>query len=186
MVLSDKDIKKAIKEKRIAFEPKLLNEQIGPSSVDFKLSNKFKLFQTNNLSLIDTKKPLPKKFMDVYDLKDGEPYILHPGDFVLTSTIEYMKLSNDLFVQVEGKSTLARMGILTHTAGFIDPGFEGTITLEISNQSNVAVALYAGMYICQGAFFQLTSPASIPYSKRKKSLYFKQRGPTEANTKNLF
>ncbi|OGY58804.1 MAG: dCTP deaminase, partial [Candidatus Colwellbacteria bacterium RIFCSPHIGHO2_12_FULL_43_12] len=119
-------------------------------------------------------------------LKDDEPFIIHPGNFVLASTKEYVKLGDDVAMKVEGKSSLARMGILVHTAGFVDPGFEGTLTLEISNQSNVAVALYPNMYICQVAVYRLSSPAETPYNKRKKSLYLKQKQPTEVRTKNLF
>ena len=112
--------------------------------------------------------------------------MVHPNNFVLASTLESIKVSDDMVVRVEGKSSLARMGILVHTAGFIDPGFEGDITLEISNQSNIAVAIYPGMYICQIACEPLSSRAEVPYNKRKKSLYSNQKGPVEANTSNLF
>jgi len=186
MVLSDKDIKKAIKEKKLVFRPSLKGEQIGPASIDLKLGPVFKVFHTERHSLLDVKKGLPEGFMKSYKMKDGERFILHPGSFVLASTREYIKVSDDMVVRVEGKSSLARMGILVHTAGFVDPGFEGGITLEISNQSNLAVAIYPGMYICQIACEKLSSPAEVPYNKRKKSLYLKQKGPKEANTKNLF
>lgn len=186
MILSDKDIKRILKEGKLRFIPKLKDEQISSASIDLRLSSEFKVFRIDKFSLLDTKKPLPKHFMDVIKLKKNEPFIIHPGNFIIASTIEYVKVPDDMVVTVEGKSSLARMGILVHTAGFVDPGFEGTITLEISNQSNVAVALYPEMYICQLAVNQLTSPSEIPYNKRKKSLYLKQRGPTETNTRNLF
>lgn len=185
-MLSDRDLKKAIKDKRLSFSPKLAPGQVGPASIDLKLSPHFKFFRIDKFSLVDTRQPLPQHFMDAVILKNDEPFIIHPGNFVLASTKEYVKLGDDVAMKVEGKSSLARMGILVHTAGFVDPGFEGTLTLEISNQSNVAVALYPNMYICQVAVYELSSPAETPYNKRKKSLYLKQKQPTEVRTKNLF
>lgn len=186
MVLSDRDIKKIIKDGKLAFKPQISDDQIGPASIDLKLSPIFKVFHIEKHTLLDVKKGLPKEFTKNYAMKDGEYFVLHPNGFVLASTIERIKVPDDLLVRVEGKSSLARMGILVHTAGFIDPGFEGTITLEISNQSNLAVTLYPKMYICQISIEQLSSPAEIPYHKRKKSLYHKQKGPTEAKANNLF
>ncbi|HPC30941.1 MAG TPA: dCTP deaminase [Candidatus Paceibacterota bacterium] len=187
MILSDRDIQKVIKEKRLIFKPALSKDQIGPASIDLKLGRIFKSFNISKQSMLDTKKGLPdKSFISTRKLKNNEPFILHPTDFVLASTKEYVKVSNDLVLKVEGKSTLARMGILVHTAGFVDPGFEGTLTLEISNQSNLPVALYPEMYICQIAVELLSSPAEIPYNKRKKSLYSKSKGPIESKTQNLF
>lgn len=186
MILSDRDIKKMIKKGRLGFKPQLDIDQIGPASIDLKLSPIFKVFHLEKHSLLDPRKGLPKDFMKTYKMKSGEQFILHPNNFILASTIEYIKVPDDISVRVEGKSSLARMGILVHTAGFIDPGFEGTITLEISNQSNMAVVLYPGMYICQIAVEQMSSPSENPYNKRKKSLYMKQKEPTIANTKNLF
>ena len=185
MILSDRDIQQAIKDGRLGFTPKLEKKQIGAASIDLKLLNIFKVFKTRKISLVDIKQPFPKELLDEVRIKHNEPFILHPNDFVLASTKESIKVGDDLVVRVEGKSSLARMGILVHTAGFIDPGFEGMITLEISNQSNVAVALYAGMFICQVATHQMTSSAHEPYNKRKDSQYMKQKGPIEASTKNL-
>ncbi|HQA95912.1 MAG TPA: dCTP deaminase [Candidatus Colwellbacteria bacterium] len=184
MVLSDRDIKKVIKQKRLVFLPKLSPDQIGPASIDLKLGQQFKVFHISETSLLDTKKGIPLKVMRNYD--NRESFILHPGKFILASTAEYMKVPSDMVLRVEGKSTLARMGILVHTAGFVDPGFEGAITLEISNQSDLPVKLYPGMYICQVAVEYLSSLAERPYNLRKKSLYNKQKGPTAANPKNLF
>lgn len=186
MILSDKDIKKVIKEGRLAFTPELQPDQIGPSSIDLKLSNVFKLFDLANNSLLDVRKGIPNNFLITHTIEKDAPFILHPNNFILASTVEYIKIPDNMAVRVEGKSSLARMGILVHTAGFCDPGFEGTITLEISNQSNLAVAIYPGMYICQVAIEELSSPAEVPYNKRKKSLYLKQKGPTGADIKNLF
>jgi dCTP deaminase len=186
MILSDRDIKKSIKEKGLVFTPSLIADQIGPASIDLKLSNIFKVFHTEKQSLLNTKVKLPKDFTKTIKLKRDEPFILHPNNFVIASTIEKIKVPDDMVVRVEGKSSLARMGILVHTAGFVDPGFEGEITLEISNQSNLAIAIYPGMYICQIACEILSSPSEVPYNKRKKSLYSGQKGPVEANTRNLF
>lgn len=186
MALSDRDIKKIIKEGKLVFIPKLKTDQIGPASIDLKLHNEFKLFHINELSLLDPKKGLPHEFMMTETKKDGEAFILHPNEFVLASTKEYVKVPNNILLRVEGKSTLARMGILVHTAGFVDPGFEGTLTLEISNQANLPVAIYPDMYICQIAVEYLSSPAEVPYNARKKSLYSKAKGPMAAKVKNLF
>jgi len=185
MILSDRDIKSAIKEKKLEFIPKLKSNQIGPASIDLKLSNVFKVFNVEKQSLLDIRKGLPKDFTKTYKLKKGERFVLHPHSFILASTIEFIKVSDDMVLRVEGKSSLARMGILVHTAGFVDPGFKGNITLEISNQSNLAVALYPRMNICQIAVHSMTSPAEVPYNKRKTSLYMNQSEPTGANTKNL-
>lgn len=187
MILSDRDIKKLIKEKRLIFKPSLTSDQIGPASIDLKLGPVFKSFNIAKHHLLDIKKGLPKNdFIIKRRLKNGESYILHPNSFVLAATLEYIEVPEDIVLRVEGKSTLARMGILVHTAGFVDPGFEGTLTLEISNQSELPVALYPGMYICQIAVEYLSSPAEVPYNKRKKSLYSKQKEPTTAKTNNLF
>lgn len=186
MIFSDKDLKLAIKEGRISFAPKLDKDQIGPASIDLRLDNVFKFFRIDKFSFLDVKQPLPKNFMDEIRLKDSDRFIIHPGSFILASTKEYISVGNDVVANVEGKSSLARMGILVHTAGYIDPGFEGNVTLELSNQSNVPVALYPNMYICQIAVSSLTSEAEVPYGKRRKSLYYKQKGPTQTDTRNLF
>ncbi len=186
MILSDKDIKNTIKNGKLKFRPVLSDGQIDPASIDLKLSPIFKTFHITKHSLLDIKKELPADLMQTHSLKKDEYFILHPNNFILASTKEYLKVPDDIVIRVEGKSSLARMGILVHTAGFVDPGLEGTLTLEISNQSNVAVILYPDMYICQIAIEQLSSPAEVPYNKRKKSLYLKQIKPTEAKTKNLF
>jgi dCTP deaminase len=187
MILSDRDIKKLIKEKKLIFKPTLIPHQIGPASIDLKLGPTFKSFNISKQYLLDTKKGLPDKdFIITRRLKKEEPFILHPNSFVLAATKEYIIVPDNIILRVEGKSSLARMGILVHTAGFIDPGFEGTITLEISNQSNLPIALYPNMYICQVAVEYLSSPAEVPYNKRKRSLYSKQKDPSIAKTKNLF
>jgi len=187
MILSDRDIKKVIKSKKLVFNPSLNKNQIGPASIDLKLGPIFKSFNVTKQCLLDTKKGLPDEdFIIIKKVKKSESFILHPNNFILASTKEYIKVPDDMVLKVEGKSTLARMGILVHTAGFVDPGFEGTLTLEISNQSNLPVALYPDMHICQIAVEFLSSPAEVPYNKRKKSLYSKSKGPIIAKTNNLF
>lgn len=186
MILSDRDLRRVIAARRLIFRPELMSDQISPASIDLRLSPTFKVFRQSKLSLLNPKEGLPKDFMDTHRLKSGEYFVLHPGNFVLASTIEYIKVPDDMVVRVEGKSTLARMGILVHTAGFVDPGFEGSITLEISNQSNVAMALHPEMYICQIAVHIMSSPAEVPYNVRKKSLYHKAKTTVGANPINLF
>jgi len=187
MILSDRDIRKVIKSKKLIFRPNLSKDQIGPASIDLKLGPIFKSFNVTKQCLLDTKKGLPDEdFVITKKIRSGEAFILHPNNFVLASTKEYIKVPDNIVLKVEGKSTLARMGILVHTAGFVDPGFEGALTLEISNQSNLPVALYPEMHICQIAVEYLSSPAEIPYNKRKKSLYSKAKGPLTAKTNNLF
>lgn len=187
MLLSDKDIKKVIQEGKLIFKPAISKDQIGPASIDLKLGSTFKFFDVSSQYLLDTKKGFPKNhFIITKKIKKNEPYILHPNSFVLAATKEYLIVPDNLALKVEGKSTLARMGILVHTAGFVDPGFEGTLTLEISNQSELPVALYPDMYICQIAIETLSSPAETPYNKRKKSLYAKSIGPAVAKLDNLF
>ncbi len=187
MVLSDRDIKQAIKDKDLVFTPKIQEEQIEAASIDLKLGPILKVFHTHKESVLDLKKHIDfNKMMDSQTLKKNQGFILHPGQFVLASSKEYMKLSNKILVRAEGKSSLARMGLLVHTAGFVDPGFEGTITLEISNQSDIPVKLYPDMYICQIAIERLSSPCEKSYLERKKSLYQKSAGPKVANSSNLF
>ena len=187
MILSDKDIKKAIKDGDLTFREKLLPEQIEAASIDLKLGPIFKTFQTSKESLLDLKKGIDfNKLMHTQTLEKGEGFILHPNRFVLVSSKEYMKLSNRIAVRAEGKSSLARMGLLVHTAGFVDPGFEGTLTLEISNQAEIPIMLYPDMYICQIAVEWLSSPCESSYLDRKKSLYQGSVGPKVANSANLF
>lgn len=186
MILSDQDLKQAIREGRLRFRPEISPDQISPASIDLKLGSMFKVFKTQRHTLLDLKHGLPDDFMDSYEMKAHEPFILHPQHFVLATTKEYLIVPDDLVVMVEGKSTLARMGILVHTAGYVDPGFEGTLTLEISNQGNLAVALYPEMYICQITVHEMTSKAQVPYNKRKKSIYSKQKEPVEGDPRNLF
>lgn len=177
MVLSDRDIRAAIEQGRIAidpFDPKLLQ----PASVDITLDRTFRVFRSTRHAYID----LAKGVDDITDLVtvDRDPFILHPGEFVLGSTFERVRLASDIVSRVEGKSSLGRLGLLIHsTAGFIDPGWDGHITLELSNVNTIPITLYARMRIGQLSFFPLSSPAERPYgSEGLGSSYQGQAGPT--------
>ena len=184
MILSDKDIKKAIEEGRVHIEsnqPELFTH-IHASSMDLRLGNTFKLYEHSKFAVLDPKQP--ETFagnMRTINVPDDEPFIVQPGEFVLGVTQEKISVPDDLVVRVEGRSSLGRLGIIVHsTAGFVDPGFEGTITLEISNLNRLPVALYPGMRVCQIAFEMMTSPAEQPYDKKPFSKYQGQVLPEES------
>lgn len=184
MILSDQDIKKAIQENRIKVSGfKEYETCIHCASFDLHLGNHFKTFKHSRFPCIDTRDPkgvLPK-VVDTIEVKDSEPYYVHPGEYVLGVTLETIGLSDDLVARVEGRSSLGRLGLIVHaTAGFIDPGFSGTITLEISNLNSVPIAIYPGMRICQLAFHQMSSPAETPYYKKPDSKYMNQVLPEES------
>lgn len=178
MILSDRDIREAIAGGRVGIEP-FDEADIQPSSVDLHVDRLFRTFHNARHPYIDVKKPM-EDLTELIEVKDDEPFILHPGEFVLGSTAEYVKLPHDLVARLEGKSSLGRLGLLIHsTAGYVDPGFEGHLTLELSNVANLPITLYPGMKIGQISFFQLTSPAENPYgSGAVGSKYQGQRGPT--------
>ncbi len=178
MILSDRDIRKAIEEGRIGLDP-FDPTDIQPSSVDLHVDRYFRTFHNARYPYIDVKKPMDG-LTELVDVKEDEPFILHPGEFVLGSTLEYVQLGHDLVARLEGKSSLGRLGLLIHsTAGYVDPGFEGHLTLELSNVANLPITIYPGMKIGQISFFQLTSEAENPYgSKKVGSKYQGQRGPT--------
>ncbi len=185
MILSDRDIKQQIKDGRIVVTSPLNDhdKNIHASSMDFRLGKYFKLYKHTKFPVLDPVKMDSFAGMtDLIEITDpGEPFIVHPGDFVLGVTLESVKLPDDLVARVEGRSSLGRLGIIVHsTAGFIDAGFEGTITLEITNINRVPVALYPGMRVCQLAFEQMSSPADVPYGKKKSSKYQGQLLPEES------
>lgn len=186
MILSDRDIKKYIAEGKLRFKPELSPDQIGPATIDLKLGNIFKIFRPERYLHLDVRQGIPAEYMETVEVKDDKPFILHPHMFALAATKEYLWVPDDLSLMVEGKSSLARMGLLVHTAGFVDPGFEGVLTLELSNQANLPISIYPDMYICQIDCQLMSSPAENPYNKRKKSIYVGQQGPTAPSTKNLF
>ena len=178
MLLSDRDIKSEIDKKRVVLEPCDLN-MIQPSSVDVRLDRLFRTFENHKYAHIDPAENQPELTREV-GVASNEAFILHPGEFVLGSTYEVITLPDDIAGRLEGKSSLGRLGLLTHsTAGFIDPGFSGHVTLELSNVANLPIKLWPGMKIGQLALFRLSSPAEHPYgSSVYGSRYQGQRGPT--------
>ncbi|WP_166346628.1 dCTP deaminase [Phytoactinopolyspora limicola] len=182
MLLSDRDIKAAVEKKRVVLEP-FDAEMVQPSSIDVRLDRYFRVFENHRYPHIDPAEEQPDLTRLVEPI-DGEPFILHPGEFVLASTWEVVTLADDVAARLEGKSSLGRLGLLTHsTAGFIDPGFNGHVTLELSNVATLPIKLWPGMKIGQLCFFSLTSPAETPYgSDRYGSRYQGQRGPTPSRS----
>ena len=182
MLLSDRDIKSEIDKKRVVLEPCDLN-MIQPSSVDVRLDRLFRTFENHKYAHIDPAENQPDLTREV-GVASNEAFILHPGEFVLGSTYEVITLPDDIAGRLEGKSSLGRLGLLTHsTAGFIDPGFSGHITLELSNVANLPVKLFPGMKIGQLCLIKLSSPAEHPYgSAVYGSRYQGQRGPTPSKS----
>jgi len=185
MILSDHDIRDAIDSGRIkitAPDDKFL-ENIGPSSLDLRCGSHFKVYEHTKFSLLDPADPTTfENCSRMIEVKNSaEPFIVQPGDFILGVTLESIALPDDLVARVEGRSSLGRLGIIVHsTAGFVDPGFAGTITLEITNINRMPVALYPGMRVCQLAFETLTSPAEVDYSKKATQKYQNQVFPEES------
>ena len=182
MLLSDRDIRAEIAANRVGVEP-FEEAMIQPSSVDVRLDKFFRVFENHNYSVIDPSTEQAELTREVIAEGD-EPFILHPGEFVLASTYEVITLPDDIAGRLEGKSSLGRLGLLTHsTAGFIDPGFSGHITLELSNVANLPVKLFPGMKIGQLCLIKLSSPAEHPYGSEKYgSRYQGQRGPTASRS----
>ena len=182
MLLSDRDIRSHIDAGRIALDPYDAS-MIQPSSVDVRIDRYFRLFDNHKYPVIDPAQDQPD-LTRLIEVAPDEPFILHPGEFVLGATFEQVTLADDVAARLEGKSSLGRLGLLTHsTAGFIDPGFSGHVTLELSNMATLPVKLWPGMKIGQLCFFQLSSPAERPYgSAEYKSRYNGQRGPTASRS----
>jgi dCTP deaminase len=178
VLLSDQDLRKEVESGRLALDPFDL-EMLQPSSIDVRLDRFFRVFNNTRYTHIDPAQQ-QDDLTSLVETPEGEPFVLHPGEFVLGSTYEMVTLPDDLAGRLEGKSSLGRLGLLTHsTAGFIDPGFSGHITLELSNVANLPITLHAGMKIGQLCLFKLSSPAEHPYgSKQAGSRYQGQRGPT--------
>ena len=182
MLLSDRDIRASIDSGRLGidpFDPAL----VQPSSIDVRLDKYFRVFNNSRYTHIDPKLEMEDLTAPV-EVPEGDPFVLHPGEFVLASTLEEFSLPDDLAGRLEGKSSLGRLGLLTHsTAGFIDPGFTGHVTLELSNVATLPIQLWPGMKIGQLCFFRLSSPAENPYgSPRYGSRYQGQRGPTASRS----
>lgn len=182
MLLSDRDIRTSIESGRIRLDP-LDVRLVQPASIDIRLDRFFRLFDNHRYSVIDPALEQPGLTRPIAPAP-GEPFVLHPGEFVLGSTYECVSLGDDIAARLEGKSSLGRLGLLTHsTAGFIDPGFSGHVTLELSNTATMPILLHPGMRIGQLCFFDLSSPAENPYgSSALGSHYQGQRGPTPSRS----
>ncbi len=182
MLLSDRDIRAEIESGRVQLDPLDLG-MIQPSSIDVRLDKFFRLFDNHKYPFIDPAEEQPDLTRAV-EVSGDEPFILHPGEFVLGSTFELVTLPDDIAARLEGKSSLGRLGLLTHsTAGFVDPGFSGHVTLELSNVATLPIKLWPGMKIGQLCFFRLTSASEDPYGSEKYgSRYQGQRGPTASRS----
>ena len=177
MVLSDRTIRRLLAEGRIEIDP-FDDALLQPSSVDVRADRYFRVFHNARYPFIDVKRPM-EDLTELVEVAGDDAFILHPGEFVLGSTLERVRLPDDLVARLEGKSSLGRLGLLIHsTAGFIDPGWNGQVTLELSNVSNLPITIYPGMKIGQVSFVQLSEPAESPYgSGVLGSKYQDQRGP---------
>jgi dCTP deaminase len=178
MVLSDRTIRRQLSEGRIEVEP-YDEDLLQPSSLDVRVDRFFRVFRNSRYPFIDVKEEM-EDLTELVEIGEAEPFILHPGEFVLGSTLERIKLPDDLVARLEGKSSLGRLGLLIHsTAGFIDPGWDGHVTLELSNVANLPITIYYAMKIGQLSFVQLTEPAETPYgADGLGSKYQGQAGPT--------
>ena len=186
MLLSDRDIRAELDSGRISLDP-YEPGMIQPSSIDVRLDRFFRLFDNHKYPVIDPSQDQPD-LTRLVEAEGDEPFVLHPGEFVLGSTYESVALPDDVAARLEGKSSLGRLGLLTHsTAGFIDPGFTGHVTLELSNVATLPITLWPGMKIGQMCFFRLSSPSEHPYgSSVYGSRYQGQRGPTASRSSASF
>jgi len=182
MVLSDRTIREQLLAGRIQIDP-MHEKDIQPSSVDLHLGSRFRVFRNSRYPYID---PTMDQvgLMDLVESSPEEPFVLHPGEFVLGATVERLALPNDIVARLEGKSSLGRLGLLIHsTAGYIDPGWEGTITLELSNVANLPIVLTPGMAIGQVSFMLMTTPVDRPYgTPGLGSRYQGQTDPTQSRS----
>lgn len=178
MIFSDRDLRALIEEGRLAIEP-FDPKAVQPSSIDLRVGDQFRVFANNRYPYIDVRQPM-EDLTELVTASEDEPFILHPGEFVLAATLERVSLPDDVVGRLEGKSSLGRLGLLIHsTAGFVDAGFEGYLTLELSNVANLPITIYPGMKIGQISLFKMTSPAENPYgSGVLGSKYRGQVGPT--------
>ena len=182
MVLSDRDLKKALETGKIKITPAPdLAMQLGSCSIDLRLGNVFRIFESGVHGVIDPRKNVAKEFTKEILVKEGDAFIMQPGDFALGTTIEDVEIPDDLVGSLEGRSSIGRLGIIVHsTAATIDAGWKGCITLELANMGKLPVALYPDMRICSISFEQLSSSAETPYYKKKTAKYLNQKGPGES------
>ena len=176
MVLSDRSIREEIEAGRLVIDP-FEEQALQPASVDLRLGREFRVFRNYRLPYIDVKLEAPQ-LTEIETVDDDNPFILHPGEFVLAVTLERVELPADLVGRLDGKSSLGRLGLIVHsTAGFVDPGFKGRLTLELTNLANLPITLYYAMPVSQISFSRLTTPAERPYGKAAGSKYQDQTGP---------
>ncbi|HEU5431249.1 MAG TPA: dCTP deaminase [Thermomicrobiales bacterium] len=180
MILSDRDIKRALAEGRIRIDPAPdLAAQLGSVSIDFRLGTTFMVFEHSRHSFIDPRQPQSiGEAMRTIEVAPDEPFFMQPGDFALASTVERLELPDDLLGRLEGRSSIARLGITVHsTAAVFEPGWIGTATMELSNLGRMAVALYPGMRICAFSFEEVSSPVDVPYRQKQGNKYAGQITP---------
>ena len=177
-VLSDRTIKEELAASRLVIEP-LDEANIQPASIDLQLDRVFRIFRVTRRPFVDVRQPMDD-LKALVTIENEEPFIIQPGTFVLGSTLEYVTLPDDIVARVDGRSSLGRLGLLVHaTAGYVDPGWTGKLTLELSNQSQMPIALYYGMKISQISFLRMSTPVDRPYgSESLASKYQGQTGPT--------
>lgn len=173
MVLNDREIREFLSSKKIIIEPIDMDAQVQPCSVDLRLANLFRVFKRTEKAFIDPASDGSlENCTELIETKDGKPFILHPQEFMLASTIEYLKLPDDVVGRLDGRSSLGRLGIIIHsTAGHVEPGFYGRLTLEVTNIGKMPVALYPGMRVCQISFEKLSSACEKPKNKREGAKY---------------
>ena len=178
MILSDHSIREGIDSGRIRISP-YDAELVQPASIDIRLDHRFRVFRNYRYTCIDPKEA-QDGLTEMVSVDDGSPFVVHPGEFILGNTVERIGLASDLVARLEGKSSLGRLGLIVHaTAGYIDPGFEGNITLELSNVANLPILLYPGMKIGQISFFAMSTPADRPYGHPSLGSKYKgQESPT--------
>ena len=180
MILSDRDIRKALRSGKITISPKpRLAAVLGSCSIDLRLGNKFRIFDHSKFPFIDPNNPrLATDMMKEITVADAQPFILQPGDFVLATTMESFSLPDDLLARLEGRSSLGRLGIVVHsTASIFEPGWNGVVVMELGNLGRMPVALYPGMRVCALTFEQLSSSVDVPYNKKKSAKYAGQKSP---------
>jgi dCTP deaminase len=183
VVLSDKTIRSEIEAGRIAIDP-FDPAMVQPSSVDVRVDKSFRVFHNNRYAFIDVRQPM-EDLTELVEVDGGRPFILHPGEFVLGQTLERVTLPDDLVARLEGKSSLGRLGLLIHsTAGFVDSGFSGNLTLELSNVANLPITIYQGMPIGQLSFMRMDGPVERPYGSRETSN--KYQGQTEPTPSRFY
>lgn len=182
MYLSDTEIRKAIRAGQIKFRPYLRSDQIEGVTANLRLGPNFLMYRRSDQTVLDLRRPVTEDMVDRYRLEGREQFVLHPRTFVLAATIEQVFLGPDLSIDIQGKSTLARVGLIVETAGVVSPGFKGPITLEISNLGELAITLHPGMYICQLRIV----PVQGKVEKIYHGTYSNRRGPGLPNTLRLF